>query len=111
MMMTVNGTHKNIPGIPHIEPHKANESSKTKGLKFKRLPMRRGSRILPTVNCNPVIAIATMKNGAHPSNCTSVKSAGNAVAIIEPMVGMKFRRNIKTAQKLAESTPIHCKIK
>ena len=35
-------------------------------------------------------------------NCNKEKTTGNNVANKEPMVGMKFKRNIRNAQKIAK---------
>ena len=48
--ITVIGTQRNIPGIPQTEPHKPRESNITIGLRFKRLPISRGSIKLPIQN-------------------------------------------------------------
>ena len=104
-VITVIGTQRNIPGIPQIEPHRPSENNMTIGLRFRRLPINRGSIKLPMENWIHVRTDATMINGPRVSNCTKVKTDGNAVAMIDPMVGMKFRKKISTAQKLAKSTP------
>ena len=105
IIITVIGTQRNMPGIPHTEPHKPRESKITIGLRFRRFPISLGSIRLPMQNCTAVSTeIVTMK-GPSVGNCTSVSSEGKRVAMIEPMVGMKLSKKIKTAQKLAKSTP------
>jgi hypothetical protein len=46
--ITSSGTHRNIPGIPQIKPHRERFNRIINGLRFKEFPMSLGSRILPT---------------------------------------------------------------
>ena len=104
-MITVIGTHKNIPGIPHSVPHRPKDNKMTIGLKLSLCPIKRGSSTLPMQNCKVVNTEMVITKGATVSNWMSVNTEGKRVAMIEPMVGMKFSKKIKTAQKLAKSTP------
>jgi hypothetical protein len=105
IMITVIGTQRNIPGMPQTEPHNPRESKITIGLRLSRLPISLGSSRLPMQNCTAVSTEIVAMKGPNVGNCTSVSSEGNKVAMIEPMVGMKLSKKIKTAQKLAKSTP------
>ena len=111
MIMTVIGTHRNMPGIPQTEPHRPRESNMTIGLRLSLLPINFGSIRLPTQNCTPVSTNKVTIKGPSVSNCTSVSTEGKAVAMIEPIVGMKLSKKIRTAQKLAKSTPTIFKTK
>ena len=111
IIMTVIGTQRNMPGMPQIEPHRPRESRITIGLRLSLLPINLGSIRLPTQNCTPVRTNRVTMKGPSVSNCTSVSTEGKAVAIIEPIVGIKLSRKIKTAQKLAKSTPTIFKTK
>ena len=105
IIITVIGTQRNMPGIPHTDPHRPRESKITIGLRLSRLPISLGSIRLPMQNCTAVSTEIVTKKGPSVGNCISVSSDGNRVAMIEPIVGMKLSKKIKTAQKLAKSTP------
>ena len=67
-IITVIGTQRNIPGMPQIVPHSPSESKITIGLRFKRLPIKRGSSKLPMQNWIAVSTEAVMINGLRLSN-------------------------------------------
>ena len=90
--ITVIGTDKNIPNTPQIAPHKPKAIKITKGLKFKDLPNKRGSKKLPTTNWMAIIPQVISKNGAQFWNWTKAKAVGKAVAIIAPILGIKFKK-------------------
>ena len=76
------------PGIPQMDPQRASESKMTRGLRFSVLPIKRGSRILPTTIWVEVTPITITTNGVGVENWTSAKTDGNTVATIDPIVGM-----------------------
>ena len=103
--ITIIGIDRNIPGIPQIVPHVANDNKITSGLRFKFSPIIRGSRKFPSPICTALNPNDTTINGVIVSNCTSVNNAGNIIPNNDPMVGIKFKKKIINAQNAAKSTP------
>ena len=102
IITTVKGTLTIIPVVPHINPQNIKDSILTKGLMFIEFPIHFGSIKLPIITCiDPTIKRITKATEKSP-NCNKEKTTGNNVANKEPMVGIKFKRNIRNAQNIAK---------
>ena len=86
--ITVIGTQRNMPGIPHREPHRPSDRRITRGLKFSELPSKRGSRKPPIIIWVAVMPPITAIIGNGLSNWIRARTDGKAVARIEPIVGI-----------------------
>lgn len=86
--ITVIGTQRNIPGIPQREPQRPRDRRITRGLKLSELPSKRGSRKLPIIIWVAVMPPITVIIGNGLSNWIKARIDGNAVARIEPIVGI-----------------------
>ena len=101
-----NGTQRNMPGTPQIAPQRARLKRMTTGLRFKDLPVIRGSMILPINTCRAVTPISTVKNKPKSSlDCAKAMSEGNIVATIDPIVGIKLSKKISRPQISAKLMP------
>ncbi len=103
--ITVIGTHSNIPVMPQILPQIASDKIIAKGLRLSVSPSNFGSTTWPMNVCTACTPPATTRNGTIVLNCINASTAGKIVATIDPITGMKFRMNIRNAQKDAKSNP------
>tara|TARA_B110000037_G_C16672878_1_gene323423 strand:+ start:233 stop:496 length:264 start_codon:yes stop_codon:yes gene_type:complete len=87
-MITVIGTLKSIPVIPHSVPQNDNAKIATKELMFSVLPMSFGSNKFPTKTWSDPTINKTIKQLDKSPNCKIQNRAGNRVPIKEPIVGM-----------------------
>ena len=105
MMMMRNGTQRNIPGMPQMAPHSTRLSMMTMGLILNEAPIIRGSRMLPMIICRVPMPATTSIGSTKSLDWARAMVAGNRVATMEPMVGMKLSRKISRPQTPGKSTP------
>ena len=99
------GTARNMPVIPQTAAQKASARMITKELKLRVRPMSSGSIALPPMNwTRPTLPIVKIIS-PHELNCTTAMSDGRMVARIEPTLGMKLRKTVRSAQVSANSSP------
>ena len=103
--IAVSGTERNIPTIPLIEPQKISENMISSGLRSMPFPIMLGSTRLPIVNFTVRIAMPSQRALIGFSNCTRAKRNGSTLATIEPMLGMKLRKNVRIPQMMTKSSP------
>lgn len=104
MSIIIIGTDKNIPIMPQIYPHITSDKIRTRGLRFRLLPVNFGSMIFPMISCVVIMPIDTTVNGINVSlNCSNDKSIGKIDATIDPIVGIKLSRKIRIAQNSEKS--------
>jgi muconate cycloisomerase len=100
------GVARIMPTIPQIMPKKMSPSSTTTGCRSSDSPMTFGSRRLPTVNWMPPgMAMASTFATGPIVGLRRISGTGSSVEMIDPMLGMKFRRNASTPKTRASSTP------
>ena len=75
--ITMIGTDRNMPGMPHNRPQKVSDRRIINELRLSDFPIRAGSTRFPMVNCTAPRPNAMKKNGVRVSNCTRVSKAGN----------------------------------
>ena len=82
------GTHRNMPMMPQILPHRIRDMMMTSELRLSDRPIMRGSmKLLITVGIAISTAITVTINGTLV-NCTIIRMAGKATPRIAPMVGI-----------------------
>ena len=84
----VKGTASIMPMIPQMYPQKINEIKIIMGDKLRLLPVILGSMALPITNWVTIKPAATNITLTEKPYCKIPISTGNAVAIIEPKLGI-----------------------
>jgi hypothetical protein len=102
IITTVKGTLTIIPVVPQINPQNIKDRMLTKGLIFIEFPIHFGSIKFPITTWMDPTTKRIIRAIEKSPNCNKENTTGNNVANKEPMVGMKFRRNIRNAQKIAK---------
>jgi len=102
-IITIRGTDNNIPTIPQILPQNHNETIITSGLKFNLLPINLGSIIFHINTCIP-ISVELKSNELYNQNSgwTNENITTNQTAIIDQILGIKFKINIINPQNTAK---------
>lgn len=104
---TVIGTDNSIPTTHHKDPQNANETIITSGDRFSLVHKYLGSTIFPITSCtqiSPIIKAITFLISSK--NGISENKTGKATAIIDQILGIKFKMKINKAQNAANSKPI-----
>lgn len=104
-IITVTGTLKNIPGIPHNIPQNASAKSTTKGLTFMLFPINLGSTKFPIKNCIPPTIKRMDSASPKEPNCANASMEGRNALITIPKNGMKLNKNISKAHKNGAFSP------
>ncbi len=99
----VKGTANIIPTIPHIYPQKINEIKIIMGDKLRLFPVIFGSIAFPMINCVNMRPAITNTTRREKPNFKIPIITGNAVAIMEPKLGIKFNTKINNAEKITKS--------
>ena len=99
------GTAKNIPDIPQIYPQNSNDNKMTTGCRPRFSPSNLGSTTFPIMNCTAANKDMSKIAGKLNPNLRKTTGKANTTANIEPIFGMKFRKNVAADNKNAASIP------
>lgn len=102
--ITVSGIERNIPTVPRTQPQKTSESKTTSGERPTPFPINLGSIIFPIIMFMVRYQTATISDKGIPPSIRAIITGGMA-AIIDPIVGIKLSRNVRTPHKSAKSIP------
>lgn len=110
MPATMIGTARKAPAIPQIAPQKASDRMIPNDESRSVCPSSTGSSTLPMTNCTSVQRPPISRVSVGSPVWASVRTTAITVAMIEPMVGMKFRIKVSMATAPASSSPAARKI-
>ena len=93
-----------MPAIPQIYPQKSNDRRITTGCNPKFSPSNFGSNMLPIMNWVADNSDKTRINKKLTLNCRNNIGVAATIAMTDPILGMKFKKNVIVANNSATST-------
>lgn len=104
-MITMIGTDNNIPTTPQREPQNTSDRIITNGERLSLFHTNFGSTKFHMRICTQIISTKNITDCHKSANSTNENRTGNNTAMIDPMLGIKFKKNIINAKNIAKGKP------